>query len=124
MLLATSITWQIEAPILYEEYDIQAQRKFPGPDFLVKYEKFLHSVAPLNILFYTTLWSVKLSFLMFFRRLGSKVNGHKVWWYVVLAITIAALIASVGDIDYRCSFNSIEWIIGGSTPCQRSFNYI
>ncbi|KAL8705269.1 MAG: hypothetical protein Q9201_001600 [Fulgogasparrea decipioides] len=118
LLLGTSLTWQIMGPILYDYYAIQAQKKLPGPDFQDKYAAFLRTIVPFTLLFYSTLWAVKLSFLLFFWRLGSKVRGHNIWWWVVLGITVAAYIACIGDVDYRCCLSSMEWIVGEFEPVK------
>ena len=112
MLLGTSITWQVMGPILYDYYAILAGQKIAGPDFLDTYAKFLRAVVPFNVLFISTLWAVKLSFLLFFRRLGSKIRGHAIWWWIVLCITIATYFACIGDTDYRCCLKSMGWIVG------------
>ncbi|KAI9055915.1 hypothetical protein LZ554_000851 [Drepanopeziza brunnea f. sp. 'monogermtubi'] len=47
------------------------------------------------MLFWTTLWSIKGSFLMFYRRLFTGTDGYMKWWWGVVAFTIATYIASV-----------------------------
>ncbi|KAJ5054219.1 uncharacterized protein L3040_000500 [Drepanopeziza brunnea f. sp. 'multigermtubi'] len=47
------------------------------------------------MLFWTTLWSIKGSFLMFYRRLFTGTDGYMKWWWAVVAFTIATYIASV-----------------------------
>jgi hypothetical protein len=68
-------------------------------------------LAPLQILFYSSLWCIKFSFLVFFYRLSSKIKAFRIWWFVVCFCTAAVYIASVGDIEYKCSFEGIEYII-------------
>ena len=112
MLLATSIFWQKKAPTMYEQYAVQAGKEIPGPGFISRDMAFLRSLTGFIIIFYTCLWTVKLSFLFFFRRLGSKVRGHKNWWRCVLVITILTWLACIGDIPYKCLFSSFEFITG------------
>ncbi|KAI9664062.1 MAG: hypothetical protein M1821_007553 [Bathelium mastoideum] len=116
MFLATAILWSIEAPTLYLQYGIQSGRiPLTSPldelNFVKKDTSFLRTIVPFNWLYYTSLWTVKLSFLMFFRRLGSRVRGQQIWWWVVLVIVVATWIACVADIQYNCALSSYEWII-------------
>lgn len=118
-MLTTAIIWQIEGQVLYEMYAISEGKQPYTPDILPKFGKFMRFVAPLTILFYSGLWCVKFSFLAFFYRLGSKVKSHRIWWYVVLFCTVAVWMASVADIDYRCSFGGLEYTMSVSISPSR-----
>ncbi|EED13966.1 conserved hypothetical protein [Talaromyces stipitatus ATCC 10500] len=111
IMLTTAIIWQIQGQVLYEIYAISAGTQSYTPDTLPKFLKFMRFIAPLTILFYSSLWCVKFSFLAFFFRLGSKIQSHRIWWYVVLAVTAAVWISSVADIDYKCSLGGLEDIL-------------
>ena len=110
MLLATAIIWQIVYPTVYMQYAIADGIAPFQPGFFAKEATFLHVWAALLILFFTCLWSIKLSFLLFFRRLGHNVRGHKIWWWCVLGATIATWATCVGDVQFDCSLNSLDWI--------------
>ncbi|KAF2662367.1 hypothetical protein K491DRAFT_709738 [Lophiostoma macrostomum CBS 122681] len=54
-------------------------------------------------LFYTCLWSIKISFLIFFKRIGStKLRGSKIYWRVVLGFTILSYGAVWATDPYGC----------------------
>ena len=110
MLLAFAILWQVEVPILYEQYAVQTGTAPFTPAFIKKDTQLLRSVVAFTILFYSCLWAVKISLLLFFRRLGSKVTGHKIWWWSILIITILAWAACIGDINWKCTLGSYYWI--------------
>ncbi|KAI1821856.1 hypothetical protein F4861DRAFT_541556 [Xylaria intraflava] len=110
LLLVSAILWQLKSRALYLMYAIQSGRSLPTPEFPIIYGQFLRLVVAWNILFYSCLWSVKFSFLVFFRRLGNNVSLGRIWWWVVFGFTVAGLIASVGDIDYRCTVNDLTFI--------------
>lgn len=110
MLLGTAILWQIEAPTLYEQYAVGSGQRPPSQEFIDRDIAFLRTIVPFTILFYSCLWSIKLSFLLFFRRLGSKVIGHNIWWWCVLVVTILTWVACVADIHYKCSLGSFKLI--------------
>ena len=110
MLLAFAILWQIEAPTLYQQYAVQSGTEPFTPSFISKDTKLLRLIVLFITLFYSCLWTVKLSLLLFFRRLGSKVIGHQVWWWSILVITVLSWAACIADINWRCSLGSYYWI--------------
>ena len=111
MLLAVVILCQTQAKTLYEQYAIISGRKPSTPDFVDRYTIFVRSILPLSILFYSCLWCIKLSILLFFRRLLAKVRGHHILWWVILAITTLSWVVCIADIQYRCYVSSIESIM-------------
>lgn len=64
--------------------------------------KVLKGSVVILVFFYTSLWAVKVSFLLFFRRLGHNVMGQKVIWWCVFALTLASYFVCIGDIQYSC----------------------
>lgn len=54
--------------------------------------------------------AVKISFLLFFKRLGAQITSYLVLWYVLLFITVACGVVNVGLVNFRCNFGSIETI--------------
>jgi hypothetical protein len=59
-----------------------------------------------TFLFWTCLWSVKASFLAFFKRLTNNLKAHIVAWWIIVAITALAFAGCV--ISYPISCNSFE----------------
>ena len=110
MLLTNTVIWHVMVPNLYEVDGVQSGQEQQRPGFANNLTSLLHSLLPVTVLFYSCLWTVKLSFLLFFRRLGSKVRGHKVWWWCILIITILTWIACIASIQYRCSVGSFDSI--------------
>ncbi len=121
MTLVTNILWQINVPALYEYFAVIAGKKPLDVGLIKRGAALLRTGVVLNILFYSTLWLVKLSVLMFFRRLGSKVKGQKIWWWCILVFTVLAWVACIADIQYKCYLNSFAFIICEfSLSCSRS----
>ncbi|RAK89893.1 hypothetical protein BO79DRAFT_253991 [Aspergillus costaricaensis CBS 115574] len=60
------------------------------------------------LLSYTSLWSVKLSFIFFFRHLGNRFRAQRILWWVVLAFVIACYGGTLGVLDYACEMASFE----------------
>ncbi|KAL9002118.1 MAG: hypothetical protein Q9188_004939 [Gyalolechia gomerana] len=110
-LLINVVLWQTGADSLYEYIAVTSRQLWPPPlGFEHRFEVFLRKDAATLILFYTGLWSIKLSFLLFFKRLGQNVRHQgKIWW-VVLGITVAAYIVGVSTIPYRCMVSSFSYM--------------
>ena len=111
MLLATTTTWQTVCPLLYEQYAVLASTEPFTLAFPRREQKFLRATGPLMILFNSCLWSIKMSFLVFFWRLGSKLAHRRRWWAVFI-ITALSWLACIADTEFRCSFGSLEFIVG------------
>lgn len=109
-LLGTSIIWQIRVPLLYEYYAVMAGNRPYEASYIDKQTIFLRTMVPLSILFYSSLWLVKVSFLMFFSRLGWKVKGPKIWWRCILIVTVLTWVACIATIDYQCLLNPVASI--------------
>lgn len=104
IILTAVVIWQILGKILYELYAISAGTKPFTLEFLPRYYTFMRFNAPFEILFYSALWCVKFSFMALFYRISAKVKSLRIWWFVVLFCTASVFIASVADIEYKCSF--------------------
>ena len=109
--LANAMVWQTQKSAMYARYALGAGLIKPTPEVLATQESFLHAELAPILLFYASLWSVKFSVLMFFRRLGHKVKGQKLWWWCVLGVTIATLATCVGDTKYHCLLGSLLHIL-------------
>lgn len=110
LLLINTIIWQINKDTMYEIIAVTAGQLYPlPPDVPRNTELHLRRILVVLVFFYTGLWSIKLSFLLFFRRLGQKVRNQKIVWWTVLAITVATYFAFLGTIEYHCLAGSFEY---------------
>lgn len=111
LLLANTIIWQTGKHALYENIAVSSGHLFPRPvNFEHNSEQYLRKSVAVIIFFYTSLWSIKLSFLIFFKKLGHKVNYQDVVWWSVLAITACSYFACIGNINYKCLASSFSYI--------------
>ncbi|KAJ5561989.1 hypothetical protein N7535_003548 [Penicillium sp. DV-2018c] len=111
IILTAAVIWQIEGKVLYRLYAISAGAEEFTLDFLPQYNTFMRFNAPFEILFYSALWCVKFSFLALFYRISAKIKSFRIWWFVVLFCTASVYIASVANIEYKCSFGGLAYII-------------
>lgn len=100
---------------MYELMGVSAGLEPPGPTFVIDSDNYSKASTAVQIFFYSTLWSVKISFLIFFRRLGKNVRRQKFLWWPIFSFTVATYIASVGMIQYRCLINSLLYLIENCT---------
>ena len=114
--LVTGILWQtFAANDFYEVLNVFATQfsgpRTPGPSFLAHGRRFFATTIVFVILFNSTLWAIKLSFLIFFKRLFNNVIRHKLFWWPVFGFTVASYLITFGVIDYRCLGRSTLYIV-------------
>ncbi|RDW78975.1 uncharacterized protein DSM5745_05827 [Aspergillus mulundensis] len=108
--LATSIIWQVKSGTMYLLFDVINGKAAWTPDLADRFTSLFHYRGAINILFFLGLWCIKLSFLVFFYGLGSKIKSHRIWWYVVAALTVALGALVLADGSYQCLFAEWEFI--------------
>ncbi|KAJ5490165.1 hypothetical protein N7453_010990 [Penicillium expansum] len=111
IILSAAVIWQVKGKVLYELYAISAGTKPFNLEFLPRCNKFMRFNAPLQILYYSALCCVKFSFMALFYRITAKVKPLRVWWFVVLFFTASVYIASVADVEYKCSFGGLYYVL-------------
>ena len=110
LLLITAVLWQTQVEALYTQFKLLSQAILPTPEIEHKQTVYFRSLAALIVFFYTCLFAVKLSFLVFFRRLGPKVQGQRTWWWIVLVFNTAVWITLIGSMGWRCMLKPLEFI--------------
>ena len=112
MVLATAVLWQTQISAMYLNYGLANGVVLPTPEVIADLNTFYKSSLAIDVLFDSCLWSVKLSFLLFFRRLGDRVQGQRTWWWCVLWFTIATYFTCIGTVPYQCLARSVQFIFG------------
>ena len=121
--IVTAILWQIYLGDLY--YVLAAGLESRKSDFESVSESYFKATAAILILFYSSLWSIKISFLLFFRRLGANVTHQKFLWWPVFGVTLATYFACIGSIPYSCLVRSPEYLaVHCTTPGATSFQRV
>lgn len=118
MLLANSITWQTQQAALYDSFKLSEGQLQPTADILAAEQSLLRANLAVLILFLFCLWSVKISLLVFFRRLGHQVRGQKIWWWFVVGSTILTWAICISVLPYWCLLGSADYIL---TQCGASY---
>lgn len=111
IFLANTIIWHTQQKYLYTQLDSTAGNVAFTPEASVAIITVLRKLPATRIMFPTCLWILKLSCLIFFRRLDQKVRGHKIWWWCVLIFTIVTWATCIGDIRYQCLLGSLQYTL-------------
>ena len=115
MLLASAIAWQVNKDTVYTILAFSAGALSTVPENLpAETERLLRNAIAILVCFYSGIWSIKLSFLIFFRQLGNHLRKQEILWWSVLGITIATYFVSLGTIHYQCLNSSNQNITGTS----------
>lgn len=110
MTFASAILWQTYAKFMFQLLAV-AYGSQPGPNFATDFEHYSKASAAVVILFYSTLWAIKISFLIFFKRLGKNVRQQKLLWWSIFGFTMATYFASIGVIPYSCFVDSLDEVL-------------
>ncbi|KAI4195499.1 MAG: hypothetical protein LQ350_007166 [Teloschistes chrysophthalmus] len=76
LLLSLAIMYRYATPIMFELNDIATGKEKLTPDFISRAAVFLKLQFAIIVLFWTTIWVVKISFLIFYRTLFSGLPDH------------------------------------------------
>ncbi|KAH8672762.1 hypothetical protein BGZ60DRAFT_514373 [Tricladium varicosporioides] len=122
MIIASTILWQNSYRVLFLLSRWVDEELMPVSEAELEYSR--HVILGIEIMYNFSITAVKMSFLLFFRRLLYKVDIKwlSIWWWVVCFITLGALVTSIGDGQYKCLVGSIEQI-QASCPETASQNH-
>ncbi|KAF7929754.1 hypothetical protein EAE99_004658 [Botrytis elliptica] len=111
LLLCCAIICQKISRDMYEMLGVLNGVLLPPPEGFEKHaERFLRGSAVVYVLYYCTLWLIKISFLLFFGRLLENVDSY-VWPRRIVAIVVSASwMICIGTIPYSCLVPSFERI--------------
>lgn len=102
------IIWQTS--VVYDLYEVMNTLKgfqSPGPDFAAHGRRyFILSIVVLTF-FISTLWAIKFSFLIFFRRLGKNVRRQRLLWWPIFGFTAISYLVALVLNSYQCLGKSL-----------------
>lgn len=118
MFFASALVWQSQHSAFSEQLAFSSGTVIPTPEELAAVTTCFRAEFAILGIYYTSLWIVKLSFLVFFRRLGQNVQGQKIWWWCVTGFTVATWATCIGTIDFKCFLRSLTDIYGRGASLQ------
>lgn len=83
ILVSMGIMYQIITPTMFELERLLTPGAVPSANFVQEAAFFLKLQFAIIILFWTTLWAVKLSFLLYYRTLFAGLPNQLFWWWLV-----------------------------------------
>lgn len=96
--LATYITlcalYLADIPYLYSVMEWLSGHRALSPEVVADYTQMMKYNWAVTLFFWAVLWSVKISLLLFFRRVILNTNFIRAWW-VILVFTILTFIGCV-----------------------------
>lgn len=111
LLCANGAIITVMLPTMYITISLakMGKRGEPMVDTFGSLRFFLKMQFAQTFIYWTCLWSVKASFLAFFKRLTTNLKGHVIAWWIIVTITVLGYAGSV--ISYLVSCASFE-------PCK------
>ncbi|MCJ1405675.1 hypothetical protein MMC11_008904 [Xylographa trunciseda] len=93
ILIAMAVLYTLINDIIFQIVLVGEGLLPPSPEFMSQVPFFLKVQFAIIVLFWTTLWAVKWSFLMYYKKLFIGLPGHmqKCWWAVVIFSVLAYL---------------------------------
>jgi hypothetical protein len=95
-LISMAILYSLIMGDIFEIDRVTAGQEKPNPGFLQRGNLFLRCQFALICLFWTSVWSVKVSILLFYKILFSKLRSFKICWWLVLGFVGATYLACWG----------------------------
>ena len=100
---ALGIIYQTQINLVWVAINVGSNRQEQlSPNYVERLNIFLHLQIGTGILSLTVLWLVKLSFLLFFRKLGNHVRKQRILWWAVIAFTSASYVVCIGLGVFNC----------------------
>ena len=111
MQLAAACVAQLRLHHVYTMEDV-SNGVIPVPStFMDNMRMGLHGMYIQGVLSITGIHAVKLSFLIFFFRLGRHVTEHLVLWCIASFVSLASFAISLGLLESKCTLSSLEVVI-------------
>lgn len=108
MLLSVAGLGQAYLKDIYTLVAVSNHEMMPDPNFPKEAQRGLRAFGITMVLLYLGIWAIKLSFLLFFKRLGTRITAYLIFWWAVLIVTVACGAASIGTMQYHCLFGHIN----------------
>ena len=102
LALSSAIVWQIFANDMFQMLMVASGRQLPPPNFILDTVDYLRASLAVTLLYFSTLWAIKISFLIFFKRLIKNVRRQELLWWLIFGFTVATYFACIGTISYNC----------------------
>ena len=113
--LASACVSQLRLHSVYLMEDVSNGLALPPPTFLDDVTTALHGMFIQGVLTITGIHAVKLSFLIFFYRLGGQITEYLVLWGVAAFVSFASYAISMGLLESRCTLSPLDVVFSECT---------
>lgn len=103
LFLSSTLVWTVLAKDLYLTLDNVTNPNLDQLlDLLHKAADALHGNLASYLCTWTSLYLIKLAFMVFFHGLGRQVRSQRILWWCTLAFIAASYATTLGLMDYKC----------------------
>lgn len=106
--LASACVAQLRLDYVYIMEDVSNGLIPVPPTFMEDMPLALHGMFMHGVLSITGIHAVKLSFLIFFYRLGHRITQYLILWGIVAFVAFASYGISMGLLEYKCVLSSLD----------------
>ncbi|KAK4160310.1 hypothetical protein QBC43DRAFT_220076 [Cladorrhinum sp. PSN259] len=117
LVVTMAAIWQCNAPDMY--YVLKVSAGAPPDDIgdlLRKLKRTMNITGVAQVLFCSTLTAVKLSVVLFFRRIDMNVDKLRHVWWPLVGFILALWAVSIGTNPWQCFVGNPEYILAN---CQK-----
>lgn len=124
--LASTLVWAVLARNLYVAIESSVNPDLATIlDLINKSATGLHAILASYLLTWTSIWLIKISFMVFFYGLGRQVQSQRHLWWGVFVYVIAAYCVAIGTMDYNClTSNGLDMISKCRSKATLDYEYI
>lgn len=123
LVLITACLWQWALKDIYYFINLNAGLVALQADYPTRLLQGLKISLIVELFFYTSLFLAKMSFLVFFRRLGNNVRGQTYVWWPAFTLSVISYVISVGDVEYHCLVGETAVYIQTYCSSQKTIHY-
>ncbi|KAK4152727.1 hypothetical protein C8A00DRAFT_15996 [Chaetomidium leptoderma] len=110
MKLADACLAQIRLPYVYTMEDVANGLAPMPPTFMEDVGNAVRGMFAHGVLSITGIHAVKISFLLFFHRLGRHITGYLVFWWLVTIVTVGSYAISMALLEHKCTLSPLNVI--------------
>lgn len=95
-LISMAILYSLITSDMFELDRISSGQTPPTPGFAQRGDFFLRCQFAIICLFWTSVWAVKVSILLFYRSLFDRLGWFRICWWIVLSVVVVTYVACWG----------------------------
>ncbi|MCJ1311398.1 hypothetical protein MMC25_005069 [Agyrium rufum] len=113
MQVGNAIIWQVNVNKMYLIIAVITRKTLiPPPDIMDELVKYLRGSFAAYVLGYAALWSIKLSVMLFFRRMGESIRTQQIIWWCILTVVMISFVICLVIPDNKCLIGPVSVLLG------------